>query len=304
VPSPGPALEDFTRAVVAAVVGVPVAGIEALALDGDRAVLRVTSARSARSARRLVVKVAGRTAGAPEFERTAAVTARAGAAGVPVPTVLAADDSGRLGPWRYLVLEHLDGTEWRLLRPRLDPDRVAAAHRQLAAAVVALRSVHLDAFGELDAHGRTTGGGDVVTALHHRVELRVRDPRSRAEAHRLLAREAPLFAGVTGPALCHDDLHHGNVLFRPAGDGWQLAALLDWDKAWAGPGESDVARMAFWDDMTGPAFWAAYRRAVPVADGEAERRPIHQLLWCLEYADGSARHAADTAALRRRLGLG
>jgi len=44
-------------------------------------------------------------------------------------------------------------------------------------------------------------------------------------------------------------------LLRRNSYGWRLVALLDWDKAWAGPAESDVARMAFWDDMTGPGFW-------------------------------------------------
>jgi Ser/Thr protein kinase RdoA (MazF antagonist) len=42
---------------------------------------------------------------------------------------------------------------------------------------------------------------------------------------------------VPQPAtLTHDDLHHGNVLFRHDHYGWRLAALLDWDKSWAGPG--------------------------------------------------------------------
>jgi hypothetical protein len=64
-----------------------------------------------------------------------------------------------------------------------------------------------------------------------------------------------------------------------------------------------MARMAFWDDMTGPAFWGVYRSQVPTVDGESERTVIYQLLWCLEYNHGSPRHAADTARLRRRLAI-
>jgi aminoglycoside phosphotransferase (APT) family kinase protein len=278
-PRPDPARDRFVRAVVVDAVGPDrVGAVETLQAGGARAVLRVTLARSPR---RLVVKVAAVTDRAVEFERTAAVSALARAAGVPVPAVLAADDSGRAGPWRYLLSEHVDGTDWRRVRPRLDPDQVAAAYREIAAAVLALRSVRVGAFGELDRHGRAAGGGDVLGALHRWVELRIGDPRSRAEAHRLLDRDARLFAGVSRPTLCHDDLHHGNLVFRPAAGRWRLAAVLDWDKCWAGPGESDVARMAFWDDMTGPAFWAVYRDAVPLAPGELERAPIYQLLWCL-----------------------
>jgi hypothetical protein len=62
--------------------------------------------------------------------------------------------------------------------------------------------------------------------------------------------------------------------------------------------------MAFWDDMTGPGFWQLYRAAVPAADGQEQRVLLYQLLWCLEYDDGSARHAADTAELWRRLNGG
>jgi aminoglycoside phosphotransferase (APT) family kinase protein len=98
-------------------------------------------------------------------------------------------------------------------------------------------------------------------------------------------------------------LHHDNLLFRDRGGRWELAGLLDWDKAWAGPAESDIARMQFWDDITGPDFWRTYRAMVPAAEGHRERSLIYQLLWCLEYRSGSARHAADTAALVRRLGV-
>ena len=103
--------------------------------------------------------------------------------------------------------------------------------------------------------------------------------------------------------MCHDDLHHDNVLFRMSPDGWRLVALLDWDKAWAGPAESDVARMAFWDDMTGPGFWEVYRDVNETDDNAAQRARIYQLLWCLEYDDDSARHAADTTRLRRLLAV-
>jgi hypothetical protein len=65
--------------------------------------------------------------------------------------------------------------------------------------------------------------------------------------------------------------------------------VIDWDKAWAGPPESDVARMAFWDDMTGDDFWDSYNAEVPPAEGRAERALIYQLLCASSIR--SARHA-------------
>jgi aminoglycoside phosphotransferase (APT) family kinase protein len=289
------------RTLVSEVTGGAVAtDIQQLQVRYEGAVLLVTTG----TARRLVVKLARPQTDRPvHFERTAMLTALARATGTPVPEVLVADDSLRRSRWHYLVAEHIDGVAWRDLRPRLDPDQVAEAHRQLAEALSRVQSVRFAAFGELDRAGQPPAGQNVLDALRRRADLRIVDARARGSFHQVLDREAALFAATETATLCHDDLHHGNLLFRPHGRGWRLVAVLDWDKAWAGPVESDVARMAFWDDMTGPGFWEIYRAGTPTDDGAAERALIYQLLWCLEYDDGSPRHAADTARLRRRLAL-
>ncbi len=62
------------------------------------------------------------------------------------------------------------------------------------------------------------------------------------------------------------------------------------------------ARMA-WDDMTGPGFWEVYSAPNDIDDDAAHRALIYQLLWCLEYDDGTARHAADTTRLQRLLAV-
>ena len=271
--------------------------LDLLKASGETDVLRVELTNS----QRLVLKVAKGDIGLVDFERTQAVTALVLAAGVPAPAVLAADNSGHAGR-RYLLLEHVEGTPWQQVRRQLQPSQVAAAHRQIANAVLSLQSIGYESFGELDRQGRPSGQS-LLDALRRRAELRVVDRRARDLFHRLLDRNAELFTGPQLPTLCHDDLHHGNVLLRGRHGRWELAGLLDWDKAWAGPAESDIARMAFWDDMTGPDFWRVYRAAAPAADGQDERFLIYQLLWCLEYDDGSARHGVETAALVRRLGL-
>ena len=145
------------------------------------------------------------------------------------------------------------------------------------------------------------GGGGLLAALHRRADRLVADPDRRAAFGALLDREAGLFDDDR-PTLVHDDLHHDNVVLSAADGGWRLAGVLDWDKAWAGPAESDIARMAFWDGMTGPGFWEVYRAAVPERDGWARRALVHQLLWCLEYAAPTDRHRADTAAVGAALG--
>ncbi|MGY1617021.1 phosphotransferase [Geodermatophilus sp. SYSU D00691] len=187
------------------------------------------------------------------------------------------------------------------MRPGLDAERVRAVHRQLAEVLLALRGVPLDSFGSLDASGRPVGM-PLVEALHRRAEERVADDGSRALLHELLDRDAGCFDGVR-PGLVHDDLHHGNVVLAESGGSWRITGVLDWEKAWAGSAESDVARMAFWDGMTGPGFWEVYRAAVPEDDGFAHRALLHQLAWCFEYPVSTARHDRDTAAVCAALGV-
>lgn len=237
-----------------------------------------------------------------DLERTAAVMARARRAGVPTATVFAADADGRLGGWQHLLQDHVAGRVWREVRPLLADRQLRSAHEQIATVLLALRGVRPGGYGELDRHG-TAIPVSQATALRQRVRLRVRRPDARTLAEQLLERYHSLLDEASGPVLCHDDLHHQNLVFRPAGGEWRLVGVLDWDKAWAGPADSDLARLAFWDDMTGPGFWSVYRAAVPTVDGEDERLLVHQLLWCLEYDAPTERHQADTAALVRRLGL-
>jgi aminoglycoside phosphotransferase (APT) family kinase protein len=237
------------------------------------------------------------------FSRTAAVASLVRSKGVPVPTVLATDETSQHGPWKYQLLEHLDGTPWRHVRPRLVEPEVADAHRQIAEAVLGVQAVTFDGFGEFDSAGTAPPTIDFLVSLRERATTRLPDDGRRALFLDLLDREAGLFTSLGPPTLCHDDLHHGNVLFAHRGDRWWLSGLLDWDKAWSAHSQSDIARMQFWDDMTGPGFWAVYRAAVPARDGDERRGEIYQLLWCLEYDVPTARHAQDTRALMHRLGV-
>ena len=295
-------LEDFARTQVQAVLGSQnsVTHVELLQAGRDQSVLRLTLSRPPR---RLVLKVAGpNTLPGVDLQRTATAVSLARAAGVPVPTVLAVDTSYRGGPWSYLLQEHVAGVVWRRLCPQLAPEQVRAAHRQIATAVLAMQSLRFPSFGELNAAGQPAGD-DLLAGLRRRAQLRVADPGRRATFLDVLDRRASLFADQMRSTLCHDDLQHTNLIFRPGGAGWQLAAVLDWDKVWAGPPESDIARMSFWDNMTGAGFWEVYEAAAPAAEGRSERALVYQLLWCLEYPVSTPRHRADTASVCRRLGV-
>jgi aminoglycoside phosphotransferase (APT) family kinase protein len=183
-----------------------------------------------------------------------------------------------------------EGLPWRLLRGRLSAGEIESAHRQLGEAIFALQSVRFHSYGELTRSGEPIDS-DLASSLRHRAAMRVHDQSHRAMFNEYLDCNYELLGCSEAPTLCHDDLHHDNVIFKIGDRGPDLAGIIDWDKAWAGSPESDVARMAFWDDMTGPGFWRMYRRGTSTQHGATQRTLIYQLLWCLEYNQETPRHA-------------
>jgi len=110
----------------------------------------------------------------------------------------------------------------------------------------------------------------------------------------VLDKHQALFSDVRQPDLCHEDLHGHNILFHYQEGKWQLATILDFDKAWAGHRETDLARLDLWKVMTSKQFWQSYQAVCPVSPLYKQRRPVYQLLWCFEYARQTADHLADT----------
>lgn len=231
----------------------------------------------------LVVKVAPAGAGL-HLERSARAQRAAADAGVPVPRVRSA---GTRGEQQHLVYERVDGRPWREVAPGLGPADRARVLDGLTDVLDRLRRVTYSGFGDLDRPTATA-----LDALRARTRDRLADPARRAVAEQVLDRHGHLFRDDDRAVLVHGDLHHANVLVRPDEHDWAVAAVLDWDSAWAGPADADAARAALWDDMPGEPEPVGVRAAV------------HQLLWCLEYPVGTPRHLDDTRRLAALLGVG
>lgn len=245
----------------------------------------------------VVVKLAGpRAPLACPYERTAAIN-RLVRAQTQVPTyeVLDVDVSYQTWPWRYLVTTHLPGMTWAAAWPGRSAGPTRDVYNELGRVVAALHGVCFPACGEIGADGSVEQGSPYLAALQERARRRIANPRHAELFVSLLLERADLFEGITGAALCHEDLNPHNILVAEDAGGWRIAGILDFDSAWAGSGESDLARLELWRGMTGEGFWQGYEAIRPLAPGYAERRAIHQLLWCLEYARPTRQHLADTA---------
>ena len=107
------------------------------------------------------------------------------------------------------------------------------------------------------------------------------------------------------PTLCHEDLNPNNLVFNIRDGQPELVGILDFESAWASTGESDLARLELWWMMAGTAIRQGYSEVADVATEYLMRRPLLQLLWCLEYAEqhASVEHQALTNGVCTELGL-
>lgn len=252
---------------------------------------------------KLVIKFAGPEASmASSFDRTAMLDRLvADRTTIPMPEILAVNMSYQ--PWRYLIKTHIPGQQWAYVREGMTAEERSNAYRQIGNAVGQLHSLCWPAFGELGADGSVQAEGTYLQSFKERSRRTIKNRRLYDSYCEVLDRHQQLFLPVFQASLCHEDLHAYNILFHFDQGQWQLATILDFDKAWAGHGEIDLARMEFWTGQTSEEFWRAYQEICPVDPLYPVRRPIYQLLWCLEVAWSSEKHLADTQDLCTQLGM-
>lgn len=253
----------------------------------------------------VVIKLAGPCAPHPcPFDRTALfhrlVKTRTT---IPMAEVLAVDVSYQRWPWRYFIKTYLPGQEWAAVRSRLNQQELYHAYQQIGQAIAQLHTIPFPQFGEVEPDGSVSSQEGYLSAFTERAHQRIKNPRLVALLLDVIADHLDLFSSVRNATLCHEDLHGHNILFRQERDQWQLSTILDFDKAWAGHHESDLARLDLWTGMAGEGFWPAYQTICSVADEYMQRRPIYQLFWCLEYAQAAPTHIADTQRICAQLGI-
>jgi aminoglycoside phosphotransferase (APT) family kinase protein len=253
----------------------------------------------------VVAKLAGPEAAmACSFDRTAMLHHLvATQTTIPMPEVLAVNMSYQDWPWRYFIKTHITGQEWAVVRGQMNMEELSDAYRQIGSAVAQLHTIHFPGFGELAVDGSVRGNEAYFPALAKHARFIIQSAHLWDIFTSLLEKQEHLFRDVHQASLCHEDLHGYNLLFQKRQGQWRLATILDFDKAWAGHHETDLARLEFWKGMTSEAFWQAYKAVCSIEPMYQQRRPIYQLLWCLEYAQPTTEHLADTQHLCAELGL-
>jgi aminoglycoside phosphotransferase (APT) family kinase protein len=207
----------------------------------------------------------------------AAVLARAAGA-VPVPRVLLSDPGGARAGVSALVLSHVTGVRADEVLSRAPVTEVHQIGELLGATAARLRQVRFDRPGLFaDATLRTSGTDGslsrLVMSLVDEGLAAVPDdvlPRSLRGAWRTLVAASAQDVDALGDhaTLVHSDFNPKNVLLRRRGGAWDVAALVDWEFAFAGPALVDLGNLQRFAHQRPKGYATAIGRGFSRAGGQ------------------------------------
>lgn len=189
-----------------------------------------------------------------------------GAHDVPTPRLIHFDESRSLLPLVLAVFTWTPGTDLRSFFS--DPD-VEGAYRQMGGLLRRIHSIPMPGYGYILDEGISDPkpSNEVYMAdAFARALRKFRDLSGEAgltqELEQIALGGMDLMAESTGPALCHDDLHPGNVLFiRETPGNLRLSGLIDFGNARAGDALMDLAKALFCSRHEDP------RSSAPLLEG-------------------------------------
>ena len=232
---------DVVRAIAEDALGTGVVAVDHVPVGWGNENWRVETANE----HRFVVKL-GPPESAAKWDATRSAYAAAARHGVPVPELVHVDlGCARAGGWVVRILRWVDAHD-----PVTVLTTASARSRFFTDVGAAVRALHrhpVEGFSSrLDGSAPTFGRWDDYVA-HRWVAVRARITgvaafeRADTDAlEREILELATEVADVTEPALCHRDLHLGNLLATADG---HLAAVLDFDGAEAWDPAIDVVKL-------------------------------------------------------------
>lgn len=191
---------------------------------------------------RVVLRLAQRDPAA--LGREAALLRLAASRGIPAAPLLHVEtDATRLGA-PFLVLGFVDGVMLESALAGADESTIADLGYAVGELLAAVHRVGFERAGFLDvdlavatpidAGGEGLKGYAAAMAAHPLVAERLGAARLARLAAVLDAQAGRLDAWNGGPCLAHADANGSNILVKPEAGFWRVAALLDWEFAFAG----------------------------------------------------------------------
>ena len=192
---------------------------------------------------------------------------------VPVPDVLFADPNGAEGRPPFCVLGWIDGISLRELRRRGDDRAVADASYDAGRLLPRLMRHRFERTGLFDSDlnvtdGPFTGASLAVVVGHFTASTLFRqrvDDAMRARLHAFLRATESLHSAPGPATLVHGDFNSPNIFVRETNGKWGVAAILDWEFAFAGSILCDVGNMLRYERADRPRYEPHFSRGL--ADG-------------------------------------
>lgn len=159
---------------------------------------------------------------------------------LPVPTVLAWDQSCQILPSPWFIMEHCPGQLLSSLRPTLDPEEQESIDEQLVRHLASMNSITSQIFGRPDPTAPHDSSWSAAFArliddlLADASEADVELPVPTTTIANLIASETAALDVVTKGHLVHWDLWDPNVFIDPGT--LQVVGLVDFERVlWADP---------------------------------------------------------------------
>lgn len=240
---------------------------------------------------RYVLKINLRDPQLPKLRREAVVLRLLAGTEVPVPRLIALDESRELMPYDYLIMSRLEGKEIYQNWDRLAPAMRGRLCRQAGQLLAVIHRQQFPFFGDI-----ANGVGELPhwhLALEQRLFRQLKDcqewelyePGFLDQVRAVFERTKSLLQSVERPCLVHNDFHLGNLLYQGA----RISGVLDFEWALAG----DVA-MDFSDPFTHEQAWQymleGYRREHAFSPQFEAKISLYQLLTALELSVVARQH--------------
>jgi aminoglycoside phosphotransferase (APT) family kinase protein len=187
---------------------------------------------------------------------------------VPVPDVLHIEANGRDEFPPFLVATFIEGVSLRELKRRGDSRAIGEAAYDVGRVLARIGRRKFDRSGLLTPtlaidsgvfEGMTASGLVEYFAQSPVFQQRVDAPlRERLKEWTRASEE--LFSEPPGATLVHGDYNAANILVRETNRGWIVAAILDWEFAFAGTVWCDVGNMLRYERADRPRFEPHFSR--------------------------------------------
>ncbi len=173
-----------------------------------------------------------------------------GAIGLPTPRWLKLDETRAILPLRFALMSWLPG---ETLRRWMGDPGMEDVYRQMGQLMRQVHTIPMAAYGYVRAEGIDAPRVDNAEYMAQSFDKVIRQFRDLGgdvslarQIETMVAADLHLAAETTGPVLCHNDFHQGNVLAVRDGAGdLQLSGLIDFGNTLAGDALFDLAKGLF-----------------------------------------------------------